>query len=140
MYRLIIKYAIFLFVILSLLKFIEFQFFSYKMPLGLYLGIIATLFLIAGFFISYVIFFKNKKTTSASHEITINQDKLAEFSPREQQVLNLLCHGYTNKEIASCLNISTNTVKTHLSKLFGKLGVNNRTQALSEARLLNIIG
>jgi len=139
MWRLIIKYAVFLFAILSLLKFIEFQFFSYKITLGLYLGIIATLFLFAGFLISYVFSLKINHSGTSSNLITIDENKLAEFSPREQQVLNLLCHGYTNKKIASCLNISTNTVKTHLSKLFEKLGVNNRTQALSQAKLLNII-
>lgn len=162
MTKLIIKYALILFVSLSLLKFLEFQFFSYKMSLETYLGIIAGVFLVAGIIISN--FWSgygrrdatkkhaqneaqaqndNERVNAATQHLDntppIDEDLLKQFSHREQQVLSLLCYGYTNKEIAKCLDISPNTVKTHLSKLFSKLGVSNRTQALSEAKLLKII-
>lgn len=53
----------------------------------------------------------------------------ASLSDRETQILELLTRGATNLEIADELSISTKTVKTHLSGLFRKLGVTNRTQA-----------
>jgi LuxR family maltose regulon positive regulatory protein len=58
---------------------------------------------------------------------------------REQQVLGLMAAGLTNHEIAAQLVISAETVKKHTSSILGKLGVNNRTQAVARARLLDII-
>ena len=55
------------------------------------------------------------------------------LSDRERQILALLTHGATNVEIADELLISTKTVKTHLSGLFRKLDVSNRTQAAAVA-------
>lgn len=61
------------------------------------------------------------------------------ISTREQMVLSLLAQGQTNKEIARTLDISPNTVKTHVSRLFEKLGVQRRTQALHRARSLGLL-
>jgi len=52
------------------------------------------------------------------------------LSEREYELLLLLKTGVTNKEIADRLFISVNTVKTHLQRLFEKLDVRNRTQAI----------
>ncbi len=52
-----------------------------------------------------------------------------ELSARDSELLVLLRHGYTNREIGERLYLSENTVKTHLRRLFAKLGVSNRTQA-----------
>jgi DNA-binding NarL/FixJ family response regulator len=51
------------------------------------------------------------------------------LSARDSELLVLLRQGYTNREIAERLYLSENTVKTHLRRLFHKLGVSNRTQA-----------
>jgi NarL family two-component system response regulator LiaR len=55
------------------------------------------------------------------------------LTPREEEVLALLVEGLTNNEIASQLFISRSTVKTHLSNIFAKLGVNNRVEAVRAA-------
>lgn len=55
-------------------------------------------------------------------------------SPRQQEVLALLERGYSNARIASILNISVATVKTHLIALFRALNVNNRTECVRTAR------
>jgi two-component system, NarL family, response regulator LiaR len=51
------------------------------------------------------------------------------LSEREREVLALLGHGLSNREIADELYLSVDTVKTHVRKVFTKLGVGNRTQA-----------
>jgi NarL family two-component system response regulator LiaR len=51
------------------------------------------------------------------------------LTPRELEVLSLLCRGLSNKRIASELGLSEKTVKAHTGHIFGKLGVTDRTQA-----------
>jgi LuxR family maltose regulon positive regulatory protein len=62
------------------------------------------------------------------------------LSPREQEVLKLITEGYSNKDIAAQLVITVGTVKRHLSNIYNKLEVSNRTQAAAKARALNIVG
>ena len=50
------------------------------------------------------------------------------FSQRELEVLRLLVEGCSNKEIATALNLSPNTIKTHIRSLMNKLGVEHRLQ------------
>jgi LuxR family maltose regulon positive regulatory protein len=60
------------------------------------------------------------------------------LSERELEVLQLMAEGLTNREIASRLFLSLNTVKAHTRNIYGKLGVHNRTQAVTTARALGI--
>lgn len=61
----------------------------------------------------------------------VNGEKLSE---REMQVLDLLSEGLRMKEIADRLNLSTNTVRTHVRHIYEKLQVQSRTEALNKAR------
>jgi LuxR family maltose regulon positive regulatory protein len=61
------------------------------------------------------------------------------LSERELEVLQLIAEGLTNQEIASRLYLSLNTVKVHARNIYGKLGINNRTQAAAKARDLGIL-
>ncbi len=79
---------------------------------------------------------------AANGQIYLDQktaDSLAENIPnaalslREQQVLEQLAHGRTNREIAATLVISEETVKSHVSNILAKLGLENRTQVISHA-------
>ena len=54
------------------------------------------------------------------------------LSPREQEILNLLAKGFLYKEIAEKLFISTGTVKQHIHKIYDKLHVQNRTEAINK--------
>ncbi|MFN8503653.1 response regulator [Kouleothrix sp.] len=56
-----------------------------------------------------------------------------ELSARELEVLRLIVVGSSNKAIASQLNLSENTVKSHISHIFGKLGVQSRAEAVAVA-------
>ena len=52
-----------------------------------------------------------------------------ELTPRERDVLSLVIDGYANKQIARRLGITEKTVKGHLTNLFQRIGVSDRTQA-----------
>jgi DNA-binding NarL/FixJ family response regulator len=56
-----------------------------------------------------------------------------ELSGRELEVLRLLAAGASNKAVATQLNLSENTVKTHISRIFAKLGVQSRAEAVAVA-------
>jgi ATP/maltotriose-dependent transcriptional regulator MalT len=58
---------------------------------------------------------------------------------RELEVLRLLAQGKTNREIAQSLFVSTLTVKTHVQRIIGKLGVSDRTQAVVRAAELGLL-
>jgi len=62
-----------------------------------------------------------------------------ELTPREVQVLQLLVKGSANKQIADMLNITEHTVKDHLKSMFGKLQVEDRTEAVTAAIQRGII-
>ncbi len=61
------------------------------------------------------------------------------ISSRELEVLQLLCAGLSNHEIAEKLFITNSTVKSHIHHLFGKIGVESRPQAIVRARELNLV-
>lgn len=60
------------------------------------------------------------------------------MTPRQREVLDLLCKGKVNKEIASILGTSDHTVRTHLKMVFRAMGVHTRTEAVLAARRLGI--
>jgi LuxR family maltose regulon positive regulatory protein len=62
-----------------------------------------------------------------------------DLSQRELEVLRLIVEGATNQEIARELVLTVNTVKRHISNIFGKLHVSNRAQAIARARELNLL-
>lgn len=55
-----------------------------------------------------------------------------DLSAREQEILDWICRGKTNVDIAAALDISPFTVKNHLQRIFKKIGVSNRTQAATK--------
>jgi ATP/maltotriose-dependent transcriptional regulator MalT len=71
----------------------------------------------------------------------IDKNKIADLgiSNREYEVLQLISTGLSNLEIAQKLFISESTVKTHVSNLLMKLDAKRRTQAVTNAKVLNIL-
>lgn len=65
---------------------------------------------------------------------------LRTLTPRQSEVLRLMCDGLRNKEISERLNMTEKTVKTHVSAILGTLGVLNRTQATLVARRGGVFG
>lgn len=72
-------------------------------------------------------------------EVKLGLTKSTELTPREIQVLRLLTTGVGNDEIAERLNISQNTVKTHIKHLLDKTGFTSRTQLAIQARITGFV-
>jgi ATP/maltotriose-dependent transcriptional regulator MalT len=70
-----------------------------------------------------------------------NEERLQELAitKRELEILGLIAHGLSNREIAERLFVSENTVKTHSSRLFDKLSARRRTQAVQRGKELGLI-
>lgn len=67
------------------------------------------------------------------------QNLVEPLSERELEILQLIAAGQSNKEIAQTLVIAPGTVKKHTNNIYGKLGVHSRTQALAQAKALNLL-
>ncbi len=60
------------------------------------------------------------------------------LTPRQKQILSLLSIGHSNKQISRLLDLSENTVKTHVTAILRTLGVHNRIQAVIEAQKMGL--
>ncbi len=81
-----------------------------------------------------------ERVLDAFPDVPHGDDELIEpLTAREIEILHLLAEGSTNADIASQLIISTGTVKAHTNRIFGKLGVRNRTEAAARARSLRLL-
>ncbi|AVG41144.1 response regulator transcription factor [Achromobacter insolitus] len=74
--------------------------------------------------------------TAQADEIAL----LSELTPRQSDVLRLICAGIGNREIALQLDVAEKTVKTHITAILSTLGVQNRTQATLLARRGGLLG
>lgn len=83
--------------------------------------------------------FMDKLAQSRSPGGIGNGSALAELTPRERDVLGLLCAGRSDAEIAHELDLSRNTVRNHLSTLYSKIGVNRRSAAIVWGRERGVI-
>lgn len=76
---------------------------------------------------------RDRQGERASRPEPAAEDKTPKLTPRETEILTLIADGKSNQEIAERLFISEYTVKTHVSNLFRKLGINDRVQAVLHA-------
>lgn len=67
------------------------------------------------------------------------EDPTTSLSDREREVLNLLAKGFAYQEIAELLGISTHTVRTYVRRLYEKLQVTSRGQAVFEAQRMHLL-
>jgi LuxR family maltose regulon positive regulatory protein len=77
--------------------------------------------------------------TDPSKTLIPHLELIEPLSEREIEVLQLIALGLTNPEIAARLYLSPHTVKVHTSNIYGKLGVNNRIQAVVRAKTFGIL-
>ena len=79
------------------------------------------------------------ESSEASDDVWNTASEPPVLAPRQREVLKMLGEGATNKAIAEALNISENTVKSHLRSIFESLGVRTRTACVHKAVVLGLI-
>jgi LuxR family maltose regulon positive regulatory protein len=83
---------------------------------------------------------KETEQRSVVRRMSASASSLVEpLSDRELEVIHLIAEGFTNREIASRLFVSLNTVKAHTRNIYGKLDVHSRTQALARSQELGLL-
>ncbi len=118
------------------LQWLQYRFLVRTYPVEAYVALIALAFMGLGVWVGARLF---RRAPEAPFEVNTQIRETLGISEREMQVLELLASGRSNKEIASRLEVSPNTVKTHVAKLFDKLEVKRRTEAILRARELGMI-
>lgn len=131
----IAAYGAFLAVGTVALQWIDYQRMTRSHSGDIYIFVIAAGFLALGVFVGMRLF----GTKPAPFEGNPRAVEALGISARELAVLGELAAGRSNKEIAIRLGVSPNTVKTHVARLFEKLGAKRRTDAINRARELGII-
>jgi len=126
--------------LITILKLTEYRFLVIEHSLEIYGGLIAALFSALGIWLGLTL---TRKKTSPAPSPAFERDQRRQdelgITARELEILGLIAAGLSNREIADRLFVSENTVKTHSSRLFDKLGARRRTQAVQlgkDARLI----
>ncbi|HMK02695.1 MAG TPA: LuxR C-terminal-related transcriptional regulator [Ferruginibacter sp.] len=145
----IVLYGIGLALLLFLLKWLELRFIIFDHALEVYMGAIAVIFTALGIWLALKLTKPKIETVIVEKEVYIDRDTEFVFneaeatrlglSKRELEVLQLMAEGFSNAEIADRLFVSLHTIKTHSSKLFEKMDVKRRTQAIEMAKRSNLI-
>jgi DNA-binding CsgD family transcriptional regulator len=127
-------------ILIAALKWSEYRFLVIDHSLEIYSGLIAATFATVGIWLGLKLTRKQERIVVKEVPVTVpmaepfcrNEAKREELAitPREMEILELIAQGMSNREIAGKLFVSENTVKTHSSRVFDKLGARRRTQAV----------
>jgi DNA-binding CsgD family transcriptional regulator len=136
-------------VLVSLLKLIEYRFLILEHSFEIYGGLIALTFAGLGIWLGVRLTARRREVivkevavpAPAGEPFVVNERKREELgiTPRELEILGLVAQGLSNREIAGKLFVSENTVKTHCSRAFEKLGARRRTQAVQLGKELGLL-
>lgn len=134
-------------VLIAGLRFIEYRWLVVEHSVEIYGGLVAAVFAALGIWLG--LRFTRRVETVVVREVPVpvpvdfvrDDAKVATLgiTPRELEILEQIAEGHSNKEIAARLFVSENTVKTHSSRVFDKLGARRRTQAVQQAKQLRLI-
>ena len=134
-------------VLIALLKVLEYKHFVRAYPTEIYGGLVAVVFSAVGLYFglrwarSKEVVVVKEVRVAAGEPFVLDAEKLKELgiTQREHEILGLIAEGLSNREIGERLFVSENTVKTHSSRIFDKLGVNRRVQAVQKGKELGLI-
>lgn len=143
--------------LIAILRLVEYHHFIQTFPAEIYGGIVAVIFTALGVYVGLrwmrakevVVIRDVVREVVVREEVLVRDDrpfapdddkrKELAITPREHEILGLIAEGLSNREIGERLFVSENTVKTHSARLFDKLGVNRRVQAVQKGRELGLI-
>ncbi len=126
------------------LRLTEYRFLVLEHSVEIYGALVALLFATLGIWLGLTLTRRREAAPivaphpSGDRPFAVNAEKVQSLgiTPRELEILQLIANGMSTREIAETLFVSENTVKTHSSRLFGKLDVNRRTKAVQVAKTL----
>lgn len=134
-------------VLIAGLKLIEYRWLVVEHSVEIYGALVAAVFAAFGIWLGLRL--TRPKETVVVREVLVEapasftrDDRKLEslgITPRELEILELIAQGLSNREIAERVNVSENTVKTHSSRVFLKLGARRRTQAVQLGKDLRLI-
>ena len=135
--------------LIALLQAIEFRWIIIEHSIEIYGGLVAIIFAAVGLWLGgkltrpreRVIVREVEVQVPAPAEFVRDEKQVAALglTPRELEILEFIASGLSNKEIADRAFVSENTVKTHSSRVFDKLNVRRRTQAVQQGKALRLI-
>jgi DNA-binding NarL/FixJ family response regulator len=134
--KILLLYGLLLAAAAFALEWLQYQYFSKTYSVEIYVVLIALGFASLGIWVGQRLTMQKPRGPFERNRAAL---KSLGISERELQVLEALADGQSNKQIGRTLDISPNTVKTHVAKLYGKLQVNGRVRAIEEARSLHLI-
>jgi two-component system, NarL family, response regulator LiaR len=133
--------------LIAALRLIEYRFLIIGHSLEIYGGLVALVFAGVGIWLGLKLTRKEEVIVVREVEVqapvrfVLNERKQEELgiTKRELEILSLIAGGLSNREIAEKLFVSENTVKTHSSRLFDKMNVKRRTQAVQIGKEFGLI-
>jgi DNA-binding NarL/FixJ family response regulator len=140
----ILWYGLLCGVLIAVLRLVEYRWLVVSHSIEMYGALVAALFAGVGIWLGRRLTRRVEATVvrvMAPASFERDPERLAALglTPRELEILELIAEGLSNREIAERLFVSENTVKTHSSRLFEKLGARRRTQAVQLAKEHRII-
>jgi two-component system, NarL family, response regulator LiaR len=140
--------------LIAILQYSEYRFVIFEHSVEIYVALVAILFATFGIWLGLRIARRREPAGEAAvREVlihpeatvpepftpnTANQQSLG-VTARELEIITLIARGFSNREIASQLFVSENTVKTHCARAFEKLGAARRTQAVQRCKELGLL-
>jgi DNA-binding CsgD family transcriptional regulator len=120
-------------ILICVLKWSEYRFLIVEHSFEIYGALIAALFAVLGIWLGIKLAVNRPAPQSPAADPAKRPKTIPEnpgLTRRELEILELIAQGMSNREIAEKLYLSENTVKTHASRVFDKLGAKRRTQAV----------
>jgi DNA-binding NarL/FixJ family response regulator len=133
--------------LILVLKLSEYRFLVVRHSIEIYVALVGALFAGLGIWLGQTLTRKKPDTiireipVAATEPFVVDEARVneLEITARELEILGLIASGLSNREIAGRLFVSENTVKTHSSRLFDKLGAKRRTQAVQIGKSARLI-
>jgi DNA-binding CsgD family transcriptional regulator len=147
MKRHVLLYGLIAGILIAALKWAEYRFLVIEHSLEIYGGLVAATFAALGIWLGVKLTSKPERVVTKEVLVPNGEPFRTDHSkrealgitPRELETLELIAQGLSNREIAEKLFVSENTVKTHSSRVFDKLGAKRRTQAVQLGKELRLI-